>query len=183
MRRRLSLQSTEVSTLERIICPAMSIDDKYRTMYSSVMSIFNNIAKFAEANNLPPEQFQGLINAAMRGVGEGAGKRLVKEYKLKPTVEDAVKLLLLLNNETLAYLPKLKSIYGEIEGNAGFLVVRNDPWYDWYFKSIGVNCEESCTQHEFFGLVKELGGNFKIEVVESRPRGDDHCRFMITREK
>ncbi len=169
--------------MERIICPAMSIDDKYRTMYSSVMSIFNNIAKFAKESDLPPEQFQGLIDAAMRGVGEGAGKRLVKVYKLKPTVEDAVKLLLLLNNETLAYLPKLKSIYGEVEGDTGYLVVRNDPWYDWYFKDINVNCEQSCTQHEFFGLVGELGGNFKIEVVESRPRGSDQCRFKITKVK
>lgn len=161
----------------------MSIDDKYRTMYSSVMSIFDNIAKYAKEAGLPPEQFQGLINAAMRGVGEGAGKRLVKVYKLKPTVEDAVKLLLLLNNETLAYLPKLKSIYGEVEGNEGFLVVRGDPWYDWYFKDIGVNCEESCTQFEFFGLVSELGGNFKLEVLESRPRGSDLCRFKISKVK
>lgn len=161
----------------------MSIDDKYRTMYSSIMSIFNNIAKFAQESKLPPEHFQGLINAAMRGVGEGAGKRLVKEYKLKPTVEDAVKLLLLLNNETLAYLPKLKSIYGEIEGDEGFLIVRGDPWYDWYFKHIDIDCEQSCTQHEFFGLVGELGEGFKIEVVESRPRGSDQCRFRITKGK
>lgn len=183
MRKRLSRQSTEVSTLERIICPAMSIDDKYRTMYSSIMSIFNNLARFAKESNMPLEQLQELINATMYGVGQGAGKRLVKVYKLKPTVEDAVKLLLLLNNETLAYLPKLKSIYGEIDGDTGYLVVRNDPWYDWYFKGININCEESCTQHEFFGLVKELGGNFKLEVVESRPRGSDQCRFKITKGK
>jgi hypothetical protein len=172
----------EVRPLERIICPAMSIDDKYRTMYGSLMGIFNSIANYAR-DNLSPEQFQGLINAAMRGVGEGAGKRLVRVYKLKPTVEDAVKLLLLLNNETLAYLPKLKQIYGEIDGDVGYLVVRNDPWYEWYFKHINVNCEESCSQYEFFGLVGELGGKFNIEVVSSKPRGDDQCRFKITKAK
>ncbi len=160
----------------------MSIDDKYRTMYASLMGIFNNISKYA-ASGLTPEQHQELINAAMRGVGEGAAKRLVKVYKLKPTVEDAVKLLLLLNNETLAYLPKLKQIYGEVEGDVGYLVVRNDPWYDWYFKHIGIDCERACTQFEFFGAVSELGGNFNIEVIASKPRGDDHCRFRVTRAK
>ncbi len=169
--------------MERIICPVMSIDDKYRTMYSSMMSIFNNIAVYAKEAGLPPEQLQGLIDAAMRGVGQGAGKRLVKVYKLKPTVEDAVKLLLLLNNETLAYLPKLKSIYGEMEGDAGYLVVRRDPWYDWYFKDIDIDCERACAQNEFLGLVSELGGSFEIEVLESRPRGSDQCRFRITKRK
>jgi len=160
----------------------MSIDDKYRTMYGSLMGIFNSIANYAR-DNLSPEQFQQLINAAMRGVGEGAGKRLVRVYKLKPTVEDAVKLLLLLNNESLAYLPKLKQIYGEIDGDVGYLVVRNDPWYEWFFRHIPINCEESCSQHEFFGLVEQLGGKFKIEVVSSKPRGDDQCRFRITKVK
>ncbi len=182
MRKGFQGRPSEVSSLERIISPAMSIDDKYRTMYSSVMSIFGNLAKYA-SDSLTPEQFQEVINAAMRGVGEGAGKRLVKVYKLKPTLEDAMKLLLLLNNESLAYLPKLKSIYCEIEDDEGILVVRDDPWYDWYFKHINVNCEEACSRHEFAGLMSQLGGNFKIEVLSSKPRGDDQCRFKITKAK
>jgi len=174
--------SWEVIALEKILCPAMSVDDKYRTLYAAVMGIFNDIAEYS-AKNLDGNNYQGIINAAMHGLGSSTGKRLVKVYRLQPTVEDAVKLMLLLNNESLAYLPKMKLIWGEIEGDCGYLTIRRDPWYDWYFKHIDVNCEESCSQHEFTALVSHLGGNFRIEVLESLPRGDDRCRFKITKGK
>jgi hypothetical protein len=168
--------------LDMLVCPAMSVDDKYRTLYAALMGVFNDIAQYA-GENLTLEQKQGLVNAAMHGVGWSAGKRLVKVYRLEPTVEDAMRLLLLLNNESLAYLPKLKQIYAEINGDEGYLTIRRDPWYDWYFKHIGIDCEESCSKYEFAGLVSHLGGRFKIEVLESLPRGDDRCRFRITKEK
>jgi hypothetical protein len=119
----------------------------------------------------------------MKGLGTSAGKRLVRVYDLQPTVEDAMKLLLLLNNESLAYLPKLKQIYAETNGEEGFLTIKRDPWYDWYFKHIGIDCSESCSQYEFAGLVSNLGGKFKIEVLEALPHGGDRCRFRITKEK
>lgn len=168
--------------MEMMVCPAMSVDDKYRTLYAALMGVFNDIGQYA-SESLTTQQFQGMVNAAMHGVGSSAGKRLVKVYRLQPTVEDALKLLLLLNNESLAYLPKLKQIYAEIDGDVGYLTLRRDPWYDWYFKHIAVNCEESCSQHEFAGLLSHLGGKFEIEVLESLPRGDDRCRFRITRVK
>lgn len=168
--------------LQMLICPAMSVDDKYRTLYAALMGVFNDIARYA-GENLSRKQLQELINAAMHGVGSSTGKRLVRVYKLRPTVEDALKLLLLLNNESLAYLPKLKQIYAEIDGDVGYLTIRRDPWYDWYFKHIDINCEESCSQYEFQGLVSNLGEKFRIEVLESLPRGDDRCRFRITKEK
>lgn len=168
--------------MQMLVCPAMSVDDKYRTLYAALMGVFNDIAQYAR-EELSPEQLQNLVNAAMRGLGSSTGKRLVKVYRLQPTVEDAMKLLLFLNNESLAYLPKLKQIYAEMEGDVGYLTIRRDPWYDWYFKHIGINCEESCSQHEFMGLVSNLGGKFKIEVLESLPRGDERCRFRITQEK
>jgi hypothetical protein len=158
----------------------MSVDDKYRTLYAALMGVFNDIARFAR-ENLDRASFQKLLNYAMYGTGASAGKRLVRVYKLRPTVEDAIKLLLLLNNESLAYLPKLKQIYGEIDGNVGYLTIRRDPWYDWYFKHLDISCEEACTQYEFVGLTRELGGEFKIKTVTSLPRGDDFCRFMITK--
>jgi hypothetical protein len=77
----------------------------------------------------------------------------------------------------------MKMIAGEINGDAGYLVIRRDPWYDWYFKHIPINCEESCSQHEFKALMSHLGANFDIEVVESLPRGDDRCRFRITKAR
>lgn len=160
----------------------MSVDDKYRTLYAVIMGVFNDIAEYA-GSNLTAQQKQELINAGMHGLGSSAGKRLVKVYQLQPTVEDALRLLLFLNNESLAYLPKLKRIYAEIDGDVGYLTIRRDPWYDWYFKHIGINCEESCAQHEFPGLLSHLGDNFKVEVLESLPRGDERCRFRITREK
>ncbi len=172
----------EVSILERVICPAMSIDDKYRTLYAALMGVFNDVARYAQ-ERLDREALQGLIDYAMYGLGSSAGKRLVRVYKLKPTVEDAIKLLLLLNNESMAYLPKLKQIYGEIDGDKGYLIVRRDPWYDWYFKHLDFNCEEACSQYEFYGLTKELGAEFKIETLASLPRGDDHCRFLVTKVK
>ncbi len=168
--------------MEMLVCPAMSVDDKYRTLYAALMGVFNDIAQFA-TSNLDRQQFQELVNAAMHGVGWSAGKRLVKVYRLKPTVEDAMRLLLLLNNESLAYLPKLKQIYAELDGEVGYLTIRRDPWYDWYFKHLPINCEESCSRHEFVGLVSHLGGNFNIEVLESLPRGDERCRFRITKAK
>jgi hypothetical protein len=168
--------------LEMLVCPAMSVDDKYRTLYAALMGVFNDIAQYA-GKNLDPQQLQGVVNAAMAGLGSSTGTRLVKVYRLQPTVEDAMKLLLLLNNESLAYLPKLKRIYAEIDGDVGYLTIRRDPWYDWYFKHIGIDCEESCSRHEFPGLVSHLGGKFKIEVLESLPRGDDRCRFRITKDK
>jgi len=165
-----------------LVCPAMSVDDKYRTLYAALMGVFNDIAEYA-GKSLDPRQLQELVNAAMHGLGSSAGKRLVRVYRLKPTVEDALRLLLLLNNESLAYLPKLKKIYAEIDGDVGYLTIRRDPWYDWYFEHIGINCEESCSQYEFTGLVSHLGGKFKIEVLEALPRGDERCRFRITQEK
>lgn len=168
--------------MEMLVCPAMSVDDKYRTLYATLMGVFNDIAEYA-GSNLTPQQKQDLINAAMHGLGSSAGKRLVKVYRLQPTVEDALRLLIFLNNESLAYLPKLKRIYAEIDGDVGYLTIRRDPWYDWYFKHIGIDCEESCSRHEFPGLISHLGGRFKIEVVESLPRGDERCRFRITSEK
>lgn len=172
----------EVIALDKMLCPAMSVDDKYRTLYAALMGVFNDIAQYAD-KNLNGNQFQGLINAAMAGLGSSAGKRLVRVYDLKPNVEDAMKLMLLLNNESLAYLPKMKLIFGEIEGEAGYLTIRRDPWYDWYFRHIGIDCEESCSRHEFTALMSHLGGKFKIEVLESLPRGDERCRFKITLTK
>lgn len=172
----------EVVELQTLVCPAMSVDDKYRTLYAALMGVFNDIAQYAR-DSMPPEKLQELINSAMHGVGSSAGRRLVRVYKLKPTVEDALRLLLLLNNESLAYLPKLKQIYAEIDGEAGYLTIRRDPWYDWYFKHIGIDCEESCSKHEYKGLISHLGGDFNIEVLESLPRGDERCRFRITKTK
>jgi len=168
--------------MEMLVCPAMSVDDKYRTLYAALMGVFNDLAKFADSN-LTESQFQDLVNAAMHGLGWSAGKRLVKVYRLQPTVEDALKLLLFLNNESLAYLPKLKQIYAELDGEVGYLTIRRDPWYDWYFKHLPIRCDESCSQHEFMGLLSHLGGDFKIEVLEALPRGDERCRFRITRVK
>lgn len=168
--------------MEMMVCPAMSVDDKYRTLYAALMGVFNDIAQYA-GSSLSKEQLQGIINAAMHGVGWSAGKRLVKVYRLKPTVEDAMCLLLLLNNESLAYLPKLKQIYAEVDGEEGFLTIRRDPWYDWYFKHIGIDCEECCSKYEFAGLISHLGGDFQIEVLQSLPRGDERCRFRITKGK
>lgn len=168
--------------MEKLVCPVMSVDDKYRTLYAALMGVFNDIAQYA-SSSLTREQKQALVNAAMHGVGWSAGKRLVKVYRLKPTVEDAMRLLLLFNNESLAYLPKLKQIYAEIDGDVGYLTIRRDPWYDWYFKHIDIDCEESCSRHEFPGLVSHLGEGFRIEVLESLPRGYERCRFRITKEK
>ena len=168
--------------MEKLVCPVMSVDDKYRTLYAALMGVFNDIAQYA-SSSLTREQKQALVNAAMHGVGWSAGKRLVKVYRLKPTVEDALRLLLLLNNESLAYLPKLKQIYAEIDGDVGYLTIRRDPWYDWYFKHIDIDCEESCSRHEFTGLISHLGGGFRIEVLESLPRGDERCRFRVTKGK
>lgn len=168
--------------MDMLICPAMSVDDKYRTLYAALMGVFNDIAQYA-GESLDRKQLQELINAAMKGLGSSAGKRLVRVYGLKPTVEDAMKLLLLLNNESLAYLPKLKQIYAEMNGEEGILTIKRDPWYDWYFKHIGIDCAESCSQYEFTGLISNLGGKFKVEVLEALPRGGERCRFRITKEK
>lgn len=176
-----SLMLKEELVLRKVICPVMSVDDKYRTLYGALMGVFNHIAQYAQSD-LDREQFQQLLNAAMYGAGQSAGKRLVHVYKLKPNLEDALKLLLLFNNEAMAYLPKLKQIYAEIdeEEDVGFLTVKRDPWYDWYFKHLeGINCEECCSVYEFKGIIDELGGKLSIECIASLPRGDDFCRFRI----
>jgi hypothetical protein len=168
--------------VEKLICPAMSVDDKYRTLYAALMGVFKEIADFGR-ENLPSENLQGLVNAAMRGAGLSVGIRLKRVYGLKDTVEDALKMLVLFHNEALAYLPKLKQVYGELAGKReGFLTVKRDPWYDWYFKDLPIDCEESCICHEFPALLSVLGPDFKIECTRALPRGDDLCSFRITKK-
>ena len=165
--------------LEKVVCPVMSVDDKYRTLYAALMGVFKEIAEYA-GKNLSNKNLQDLVNAALHGAGVSAGIRLVKVYQLKPTIEDALKLLILFHNEALAYLPKMKQIYGELEKKEGKLVVKNDPWYEWYFKHLPINCEEGCSCYGFPGLLSVLGEDFKIETIKSKPRGDDICSFRIT---
>ncbi len=165
--------------MEKLLCPAMSVDDKYRTLYAALMGVFKEISEYAL--DLPIERQQGLVNAAMYGAGMSAGIRLTRVYRLERTVEDALKLLVLFHNEALAYLPKMKQIYGELASkHEGVLTVKNDPWYDWYFKNLAVNCEESCCEHEFPGLLESLGEGFHVEVLRTKPRGDDVCSFRIS---
>ncbi len=172
-----------MGALDKLLCPVMSVDDKYRTLYAALMGVFKEIAEFARQADMPPDAVQGIVNAALHGAGVSAGIRLKRVYELEDTVEDAVKMLVLFNNEAMAYLPKMKQIYGEIGKNEGMLIVKYDPWYDWYFKDLDIDCAQTCGCFEFPGLISVLGPDLKIEVVRARPRGDDICSFRITKGK
>jgi hypothetical protein len=39
--------SWEVMDVDKLVCPAMSVDDKYRTLYAALMGVFNDIAQYA----------------------------------------------------------------------------------------------------------------------------------------
>ncbi len=173
----------EVKALDKLLCPVMSVDDKYRTLYAALMGVFKEVAEFAQQADMPRDAVQGVVNAALHGAGVSAGIRLKRVYRLGDTVEDAVKMLVLFNNEAMAYLPKMKQIYGEIGKNEGMLIVKNDPWYDWYFKDLGIDCAQTCGSFEFPGLLSVLSPDLKVTVVRARPRGDDICSFRITKGK
>ncbi len=170
-----------MGALDKLLCPVMSVDDKYRTLYAALMGVFKEVAEFAAQSDMPRDAVQGVVNAALHGMGVSAGIRLQRVYRLEDTVEDAVKMLVLFNNEAMAYLPKMKQIYGEIGKDEGMLIVKNDPWYDWYFKQLDIDCSQACGCWEFPGLLSVLGPDLKVEVVRARPHGDDICTFRITK--
>ncbi len=158
-----------------ITAPEPSLDFKFRKISLTwILTLRENIKILAEQGG--PELALAGVKRSAAVWAEKLGKHVVRDYKIPNTIEGALQLLDIYNQIFTA--SKMKAY---TESETGYFEILDCTHWDLLCKPLGIQCNESCEDHEIPTVLKTLG-DFNVEFAQCKPCGGDRCTFKITRK-
>ncbi len=157
-----------------ITAPEPSIDFKFRKISLTwILTLRENIKILIEQGG--PELALAGIKRSAAVWAEKLGKHVVRDYEIPDTIEGALQLLDIYNQIFTA-----SKMNAYTEGDIGYFEILDCTHWDLLCKPLGIQCDESCENHEIPNVLKTLG-DFNLEFIQCKPRGGDRCSFKITK--
>lgn len=157
-----------------IKAPQSSIDFKFRKIsLAFILTIRENMKIQIEQGG--PELALASLKRTASALATKLGKHIVRDYELPKSMEGALQLLDIYNQIFAA-----AEMNAYLVGNIGYFDILDCTHWDLLCKPLGINCDESCENHEIPGVLKALGDS-DVEFVQCKPRGGDRCSFKITK--
>lgn len=172
--------------MKEVKVPKLSYKERYKRVLDGAYASLLCSEEIIEAN-VESDKALKMRRTIHEALGSGIAKKLVKKFKLKPTVEDALKLFKLYSSEVWGYgADEYVSIRleGSNKGTFTDLVCRG-----WELqKRAGkeqemrkMDCAQGCIA-EHMAVLRELSPDIKLTWVKAYPWGDDRCEYVIERQ-
>jgi hypothetical protein len=165
--------------MNEITVPKLDWDYRYRRMIDIAYTILGSGMRFV-ADNYGKEASVELYKKIQPAMSHKTAVKLLRDYKIKPTVEGALQLAKLYSCEIWGF--------GADEYVSGFLLSSEKGIYVnktcrmWEKRDelglAGLPCNETCIE-EYRELIKLLSPNLKIMMTKAIPLGDNHCEYLI----
>ena len=166
--------------------PVLDWMERYKRMVDAAYTVF------FEAEKQIYERCEGekaleMREAIHRTLGITIAKKLIKKFNLKPTIEDALKLLVLYSSEVWGFgareyvSAKLESPNKGVYANLvcrGWEIAKKSSMID-FMKNM--DCSKGCIV-EYTSVVHTLDPTIKVNMTKAMPWGDDRCEFILEKE-
>ena len=121
---------------------------------------------------------KGMFNASSAW-GKKIAEHIARDFNLPKTIEGALKSCIIYN---AIWNTKKHHIY--MEDGAGYYVLEDCTHWDLMIKPLGLKCDTSCREHETPNALSALldMNEYNLELLESKPQGDERCVFKITKK-
>lgn len=165
--------------MEEIKVPELSWEYRYRRMLDIAYTALGAGMMFAKEKYGPGAAVE-LYKKVQPAMSSRTAAKLLRDYKLPPTVEGALQLAMLYSCEVWGYgvydyvsaaleSPK-KGVY--VNKVCRFWEKRDD------FGFTGMDCSKSCVE-EYGGLVGKLSPGIKVGMSKALPWGDSVCEYIF----
>ncbi len=163
--------------------PVLDWKDRYKYILDAAYTVFFGFEELV--HKVCDEKTSARLRETVhRKLGESVAKRLINKYGLKPTVEDALKLLVLYSAEVWGFgarqyvkavleNPK-RGIYANLVCR-GWELAKRSGKLDLMKE---MDCSKGC-KAEYEAVVHALNPKLKVTMTKAYPWGDDHCEFVI----
>ncbi len=163
--------------------PSLDWKDRYKYLLDAAYAVFFGFEELV--HNLCDESASLKIREAVhKSLGESVARRLIKKYGLKPTVEDALKLLVLYSAEVWGF--GARQYVKAVLENPNRGVYANLVCRGWELAKrsgkLGIMKEMDCSKGcraEYEAVVHALNPKLKVIMTKAYPWGDDRCEFVI----
>jgi len=146
---------------------------QYRKIYLALLLFVREVTELLHEKGGSELALQGIQRGASAWASK-LGEQIVRDFGLPKDLEGAGRLMEIYNGIFSSY-----DIKSEVQGDSVITVLNDCTHWDQLFKTKGVRCDQSCTNHEIPSVVKATG-NYRVTMPESRPCGDSRCVFKIT---
>ena len=160
--------------------PKLTWEERYRRMFDIAITLSTTYKtllkeKYGEEATIDvSKKVQGTMSSR-------CAEKLIKNYDLKPTVEDVIKLMKLYSCEVWGYgADQYVGAYLDSPEKGTFVNKvcrfweRKKDYGDPKRSTCHINCEEEYTR-----LAHVLTPNVKVTVGKAYPKGDDCCEFIV----
>ncbi len=163
--------------------PELDWEERYRRMIEIAYTLFltSELEVHSKCESDKSEEIRDKLHEA---VGSVTGKRIVENFDLEPTVEDALKLFKLYSAEVWGYgadeyvstdlESDEKGTYANLACRGWEIAKRRD------LKDTmeEMDCGQGCIT-EYASVLKELSPDLDVEMTKALPWGDDHCEWVV----
>jgi hypothetical protein len=166
--------------MKELQVPKLTWEERYRRMFDIAITLSTTYKTFLK------EKYgeEATINVSKRvqeTMSSRCAKKLIEYYKLKPTVEDVIKLMKLYSCEVWGYgAEQYVGAYLEspekglfVNKVCRFWEKRKD-YGDPNRNTCHINCEAEYTR-----LAHQLAPHVKVNVGKAYPKGDECCEFYV----
>lgn len=165
--------------MREIEVPKLSWEYRYRRMLDIAYTALVAGMKFVR-EKYGDEAAIELYKRVQPTMSARTGTKLLKEFKLEPTVEGALKLAKLYSSEVWGFgADEYVSAVLEAPGKG---VYQNKVCRIWArredFGFAGMQCHKTCVE-EYRGLIRQLSPQLKVQMTKALPLGDEVCEFVI----
>ena len=166
--------------------PVLDWVERYKRMIDAAYTVFFEAEKQIHKRCEEKKALE-MRSQIHKALGITIARRLIKKFGLKPTVEDALKLLVLYSSEVWGFgareyvSAKLESpnrgVYAnlvcrgwEIAKKSGMLNFMKD-----------MDCSKGCMV-EYSAVVHTLDPSMKVTMTKAMPWGDNRCEFVLEKK-
>jgi hypothetical protein len=167
--------------MQELIVPSLSWEDRYKRMLDIAYTL--SITYKALLTEKYGEEETMALSGKVQGVWSGrCSKALIKMFDLKPTVEDAIKLMMLYSREVWGF-GEDQYVGASLESPQKGIFI-NKVCRGWEKrKEFGgehdmIPCHVGCGK-EYTKLVHHLAPHLKVSVGKAYPKGDTCCEFFV----
>ena len=168
---------------EDLDIPVLDWKERYKRMLDAAYTVFFECERQVHEKCDSETSFE-IRKRVHRALGTVVASKLIQKYGLKPTVEDALKLLVLYSSEVWGYGAR-EYVYAKLESDKkgvyanlvcrGWELAKKTGMLDFMKE---MDCSKGCME-EYSAVVHTLNPNLKVKMTKALPWGDDRCEFVI----
>ena len=166
--------------MKELEVPKLTWEERYRRMFDIAITL-STTYKTLLKDKYGEEDTVNVSKIVQETMSSRCAKKLIEYYKLKPTVEDVIKLMKLYSCEVWGYGAE-QYVGAHLESPQKGLFVnkvcrfweKRKDYGDPNRNTCHINCET-----EYARLAHQLAPHVKVHVGKAYPKGDDCCEFYV----